>query len=137
MILIVIVEIFFEIDLIVVFKVFFLCGLIIGVFKVWIMEIILELEDFFCGVYCGVIGFLEFNGNVIFNVLICIIVIVDNKVIYGVGGGIVWDLEVVSEFFEIYVKLVILEKMIKFFLIECLWIENGEFFWIEYYLKWL
>lgn len=99
------------------------------------MEIISELENSPRGVYCGTIGFLEPNGNAIFNVPIRTIAITDNKATYGVGGGIVWDSEAASEFSEIHAKSAILEKATKFSLIECLRIENGELFRTEYHLK--
>ncbi|WP_273601695.1 chorismate-binding protein, partial [Clostridioides difficile] len=117
-----------ETDLTAVFKALFPCGSITGAPKARTMEIISELEDSPRGVYCGTIGFLEPNGNAIFNVPIRTIAITDNKATYGVGGGIVWDSEAASEFSEIHAKSAILEKATKFSLIECLRIENGELF---------
>lgn len=124
-----------ETDLTAVFKALFPCGSITGAPKARTMEIISELEDSPRGVYCGAIGFLEPNGNAIFNVPIRTIAIADNKATYGVGGGIVWDSEAASEFSEIHAKSAILEKTTKFSLIECLRIENGELFRTEYHLK--
>lgn len=124
-----------ETDLTAVFKALFPCGSITGAPKARTMEIISELEDSPRGVYCGTIGFLEPNGNAIFNVPIRTIAITDNKATYGVGGGIVWDSEAASEFSEIHAKSAILEKATKFSLIECLRIENGELFRTEYHLK--
>lgn len=57
-----------ETDLTAVFKALFPCGSITGAPKARTMEIISELEDSPRGVYCGAIGFLEPNGNAIFNV---------------------------------------------------------------------
>ncbi|MBC1568433.1 aminodeoxychorismate synthase component I [Listeria sp. FSL L7-1425] len=122
-------------DLTAVFKALFPCGSITGAPKARTMEIISELEDSPRGVYCGAIGFLEPNGNAIFNVPIRTIAIADNKATYGVGGGIVWDSDAESEFSEIHAKSAILEKASKFSLIECLRLENGELARTEFHLK--
>lgn len=124
-----------ETDLTDVFKAIFPCGSITGAPKARTMEIISELEDSPRGVYCGAIGFLEPNGNAIFNVPIRTIAIADNKASYGVGGGIVWDSDAESEFSEIHAKSAILEKTTKFSLIECLRLENGELTRTDFHLK--
>lgn len=118
-----------------VFEALFPCGSITGAPKARTMEIISELEDSPRGVYCGAIGFLEPNGNAIFNVPIRTISIADNKATYGVGGGIVWDSDAESEFSEIHAKSAILEKATKFSLIECLRLENGALSRIDFHLK--
>ncbi|EMK4681454.1 aminodeoxychorismate synthase component I [Listeria innocua] len=118
-----------------VFEALFPCGSITGAPKARTMEIISELEDSPRGVYCGAIGFLEPNGNAIFNVPIRTISIADNKATYGVGGGIVWDSDAESEFSEIHAKSAILEKATKFSLIECLRLENGALSRIYFHLK--
>lgn len=117
-----------------VFKALFPCGSITGAPKARTMEIISQLEDSARGVYCGAIGFLEPNGNAIFNVPIRTISITNNKATYGVGGGIVWDSDAESEFSEIQAKSAILKNPTSFSLIECLRIENGALSRIEFHL---
>ncbi|MBC1515438.1 aminodeoxychorismate synthase component I [Listeria immobilis] len=117
-----------------VFKALFPCGSITGAPKARTMEIISQLEDSARGVYCGAIGFLEPNGNAIFNVPIRTISITNNKATYGVGGGIVWDSDAESEFSEIQAKSAILKNPTTFSLIECLRIENGALSRIEFHL---
>lgn len=117
-----------------VFKALFPCGSITGAPKARTMEIISQLEDSARGVYCGAIGFLEPNGNAIFNVPIRTISITNNNATYGVGGGIVWDSDAESEFSEIQAKSAILKNPTSFSLIECLRIENRALSRIEFHL---
>ncbi|EAC6871547.1 aminodeoxychorismate synthase component I [Listeria monocytogenes] len=124
-----------ETDLTTIFKALFPCGSITGAPKARTMEIISALEDSPRGVYCGAIGYFEPDGNTIFSVPIRTIAIADNKAIYGVGGGIVWDSDATSEFSEIHAKSAILEKTTGFSLIESLRLENGELFRTEFHLK--
>ncbi|AIS61108.1 aminodeoxychorismate synthase component I [Listeria ivanovii] len=109
-----------------IFKALFPCGSITGAPKAKTMEIISALEDSPRGVYCGAIGYLEPNGNAIFNVPIRTISITNKKATYGVGGGIVWDSDTESEFSEIHAKSAILKNQATFSLIECLRLENGQ-----------
>lgn len=57
-------------DLIDLLWVSFLFGLIIGVLKVWVMEIIVEFEGEVCGFYCGVFGWMMLDGDMDLNVMI-------------------------------------------------------------------
>ncbi|MBF2637672.1 aminodeoxychorismate synthase component I [Listeria welshimeri] len=118
-----------------IFQALFPCGSITGAPKARTMEIISQLEDSPRDVYCGAIGFLEPNGDAIFNVPIRTISIANKKATYGVGGGIVWDSDAESEFSEVHAKTALLEKMHPFSLIECLRLENGRLFRIDFHLK--
>lgn len=118
-----------------IFKALFPCGSITGAPKAKTMEIISQLEDSPRGVYCGAIGYLEPNGDAIFNVPIRTISITNKHATYGVGGGIVWDSEAASEFSEIQAKSAILEKLATFSLIECLRLENGALSRIKFHLE--
>lgn len=43
-------------------KVCFFAGIVSGVLKIWVMEIINELEFCWCGIYFGVYGYYDFEG---------------------------------------------------------------------------
>ncbi|MFH1288340.1 MAG: anthranilate synthase component I family protein [bacterium] len=66
-------------------------GTITGVPKVRCMEIIDELEKHRRGVYTGSAGYISFNGDMDFNILIRTFVIEDGNLYFQVGGGIVAD----------------------------------------------
>jgi para-aminobenzoate synthetase/4-amino-4-deoxychorismate lyase len=83
----------------------FPCGSITGAPKIRAMEIIHELEAGPRGVYTGAIGAIGPNGDFDFNVAIRTIVAHrDGQGEIGVGGGIVADSEVQSEFAEAHLK---------------------------------
>ena len=68
------------------------------------MEIIDELEPHRRYIYTGCLGYLSFNGNMDFNILIRSILKKDNTVKFGVGGGIVADSLPQEEYRETLVK---------------------------------
>lgn len=75
-------------------------GSITGAPKVRAMEIIDELELTKRGLYTGCIGYLGFDGNADFNIVIRTILIKDNMAYIGVGGGITWESDVEAEYQE-------------------------------------
>lgn len=83
----------------------FFGGLIIGVLKVWVMEIIDELEFQCCNVWCGSIGYLSYCGNMDISIIICILMVWQGQLYCFVGGGIVVDSEEVVEYQEIFDKV--------------------------------
>lgn len=112
MMLIVEVEILFVIGFVDCLCVLFLCGFIMGVFKWWMMDIIKVLELELCGLYIGVIGWIDVfvddwvMGDVCFFVVICMLVFglfgVDGLCSgeFGIGFGIVYDSIVDEEYVE-------------------------------------
>jgi len=75
-------------------------GSITGAPKIRAMEIIEELEPTSRNIYTGSIGYLGFDGNADFNIVIRTIVLKDNQAFIGVGGGITWESDPESEYFE-------------------------------------
>lgn len=81
----------------------FPCGSVTGAPKIRAMEIIREVEDEPRGVYCGAVGYAT-QDSAAFNVAIRTLVMRDGAAEMGVGGGIVWDSEPVSEYAECLLK---------------------------------
>lgn len=79
-------------------------GSVTGCPKIRAMEIIEELEPQRRGVYTGALGYLGFNGNMDFNILIRTILKKRNKLYFAVGGGIVADSKPLDEYRETLVK---------------------------------
>lgn len=77
-----------EIDII---KALFPGGSITGAPKYRAIQIIDELENYNRGIYTGCLGTISANGDMDFNICIRTMTINNNKAIYPVGGGIVWD----------------------------------------------
>lgn len=75
-------------------------GSITGAPKIRAMEIIEELEPTSRNIYTGSIGYLGFDGNADFNIVIRTIVLKDNQAFIGVGGGITWESDPESEYNE-------------------------------------
>lgn len=69
-----------------------------GVFKVWVMEIIEEFELYCCSVYCGLIGYFSCYGKMDISIMICILVVYQQQFYVWVGGGLVVDSEGVVEY---------------------------------------
>lgn len=80
-----------EYDAIDLLKAMFPGGTITGAPKIRSMEIIEELEPTRRGFYTGSLGFIGYDGNMDFNIIIRSFVEVDNKVYFQVGAGIVYD----------------------------------------------
>ena len=79
-------------------------GSITGCPKVRAMEIIEELEPNPRGIYTGSLGYLSFSGNMDLNILIRTILKKEDKVYFGVGGGVVTDSQPENEYAETLVK---------------------------------
>ncbi len=79
-------------------------GSITGCPKIRAMEIIEELEPTRRSIYTGSLGYLSFSGNLDFNILIRTILKKEDKLYFGVGGGIVADSKPEEEYEETLVK---------------------------------
>ena len=75
-------------------------GSITGAPKLRAMEIIRELETMPRGIYCGAVGWLDYQGGCAFNIPIRTIVRQENRASYHVGAGIVADSDPVREYEE-------------------------------------
>jgi para-aminobenzoate synthetase / 4-amino-4-deoxychorismate lyase len=107
----------------------FPCGSVTGAPKVRAMEIIRELEGAPRGVYTGAIGHIAPSGDAQFNVAIRTVVLQGNHGEMGIGGGIVADSKVDSEFEECLLKAQFLTTAdAPFELIETLRFEQGKGF---------
>ena len=107
----------------------FPCGSVTGAPKVRAMEIIAELEGAPRGVYTGAIGHIAPSGNAQFNVAIRTVVLQGARGEMGIGGGIVADSKVDSEYEECLLKAHFLTKVdAPFELIETLRFERGKGF---------
>ena len=84
----------------------FPCGSVTGAPKVRAMEIIAEVEPAPRGVYCGAIGAFGPGGRVDLNVAIRTLVHEHGSGVLrmGVGGGVVFDSEAMSEYRECLLK---------------------------------
>lgn len=120
------------------FTALFPCGSITGAPKVSTMQLIDQLEADPREVYCGAIGYIEPNGNAIFNVAIRT-VIVDNEMgtaEYGVGGGITWDSTATGEYDEVLTKAKILtEEIVTFDLLESIKLDQGNYVLLDKHLE--
>lgn len=79
-------------------------GSITGAPKKRAMEIIEELEPDKRSFYTGSLGYIGFNHNMLFNILIRTILLKNNTLYYPVGGGIVWDSVPEKEYEETITK---------------------------------
>ena len=79
-------------------------GSITGAPKIRAMEIIAELEPTARGAYCGALGYLGFDGNADFNILIRTITAAGGWWQIPVGGGIVSQSEPLREYEETWTK---------------------------------
>ncbi len=75
-------------------------GSIVGCPKKRTMEIIDRLVSFSWGAYCGSAGYVSLNGNADFNIMIRTPQVVDGRVAFGAGGGIVADSDAAMEYQE-------------------------------------
>lgn len=112
---------------------------ITGAPKVRTMQIIKEIETTPRGVYTGTVGILGPDRYARFNVAIRTVAIdrVENKAVYGVGGGIVWDSLDNAEYEECIIKAAILkEEFPDFKLLETiLWTKSNGFYLLEMHLS--
>jgi para-aminobenzoate synthetase component 1 len=79
-------------------------GSITGCPKIRSMQIIEELEPTRRGIYTGTLGYVDFNGNMDFNILIRTLLAKENKAYFQVGGGIVADSTPEGEYEETLIK---------------------------------
>ncbi|MBD3328576.1 hypothetical protein GF340_04695 [Candidatus Peregrinibacteria bacterium] len=94
-------------------KAMFPGGSITGCPKKRTVEIIDKLEDFKRGVYTGSAGFIGFNGEMEFNILIRTLLLKDNYAFFGAGGGIVVDSDGQSEYEETINKVKVIFESLK------------------------
>jgi len=80
-------------------------GSITGAPKIAAMKIIAQLENFNRGIYCGVIGFMDFKGNMDTNICIRTLLAKNNVLTCCAGGGIVFDSTLKSEYQETFDKV--------------------------------
>jgi para-aminobenzoate synthetase/4-amino-4-deoxychorismate lyase len=117
----------------------FPCASITGAPKVSTMGIIAELESSPRGIYTGSIGYLAPGRMAQFNVAIRTVVVdmAQEEAEFGVGGGIVWDSRMDSEFAESLTKAQILfERRPEFHLLESLlWTPDEGYFLLDAHLQ--
>ena len=75
-------------------------GSVTGTPKQRAMQIIEQLEPNRRGVYCGVIGYVGYDGNMDSNITIRTLVYSRNEIRFWAGGGIVADSDVAAEYQE-------------------------------------
>ena len=80
-------------------------GSITGAPKIRAMQIIDELEFTQRGIYCGIIGYLDFNGKMDTNICIRTLVAKNDYLYCWAGGGLVADSTLESEYQETFDKL--------------------------------
>jgi para-aminobenzoate synthetase component 1 len=90
-------------------------GSITGAPKIRAMEIIEEIEPNRRGVYCGAIGYIDFNGNMDTNIAIRTLVQSHDTIRFWAGGGIVNDSKVEEEYQESFDKAAALFEVLKRF----------------------
>jgi para-aminobenzoate synthetase component 1 len=79
-------------------------GSITGCPKIRAMNIIEELEPTRRGIYTGILGYMDFNGDLDFNILIRTALRLKDKLYFQSGGGIVADSKPLKEYNETLVK---------------------------------
>jgi para-aminobenzoate synthetase component 1 len=89
-------------------------GTITGAPKIRTMEIIEELEPVRRGPYTGSIGWIDYNGNMEFNIIIRTLVISDQMGHIQAGAGIVIDSDPLREYHESLNKAKALWKAIQY-----------------------
>ena len=75
-------------------------GSITGAPKQRAMEIIERIEPHRRGIYCGVIGYVGYDGNMDSNIVIRTLVYANNEISFATGGGIVADSDAAAEYQE-------------------------------------
>jgi para-aminobenzoate synthetase component 1 len=89
-------------------------GTITGAPKIRTMEIIEELEPTRRGPYTGSMGWIDYNGNMEFNIIIRTIAVQDGICHIQAGAGIVIDSEPEREFYECLSKAKALWKAVQY-----------------------
>jgi para-aminobenzoate synthetase component 1 len=80
-------------------------GSITGAPKRRAMEIIDELEAGPRGAYCGMVGWIGFDGAMDSSIIIRTLVVTQTELFAQAGGGITWDSDTASEYDEMMLKL--------------------------------
>jgi para-aminobenzoate synthetase component 1 len=86
-------------------------GSITGAPKIRAMQIIEELEPHRRGIYCGSIGYIDFNGNMDTNIAIRTLTYKDQQIYFYAGGGLVWDSNAEEEYQETFDKAAAMFKL--------------------------
>lgn len=79
-------------------------GSITGAPKLSAMKLIGNLEKTKRNIYTGSIGYISFDGNIDLSIVIRTILCKNEMAYYQVGGGIVWDSHIQSEYDESLIK---------------------------------
>ncbi len=87
-----------------IFEALFPCGSITGAPKLITTEIIDRLEPHARGVYCGAIGVVEPEGDMVFNVPIRTLTVSKGDARFCLGGGVVYDSADSKEYDEAILK---------------------------------
>ena len=87
-------------------------GSITGAPKIAAMNYIAKKELCRRGLYCGSFGYIGYNGNADFNILIRTLIATEDHLILNAGGGIVSDSDPIKEYDETTHKI---EKILKSF----------------------
>ena len=87
-----------------IFRALFPCGSVTGAPKIRAMEILAELEASPRGPYCGAVGHFAPDGSARFNVAIRTLTIEKGRGELGIGGGVVQDSQLASEYAECLIK---------------------------------
>lgn len=120
------------------FRALFPCASITGAPKVKTMELISELEQQPRQIYTGSLGFVTPAGRSQFNVAIRTVLYQrqQQRIDYGVGGGIVWDSQPESEWQETRTKARVLPGLAPFCLLETLlWQPQGGYTLLKEHLQ--
>ena len=122
-----------------IFAALFPCGSVTGAPKVRTMEIIAELECSPRGMYTGCMGYVSPGPEACFNVAIRTAHLdrEQERLEFGVGGGIVWESSAAGEYAECLVKAEVLRARAhpSFELLETLLYEEGAYFLLERHLE--
>lgn len=90
-------------------------GSVTGCPKIKAMEIINSLEPLRRGLYTGALGYIGFNGNMDFNILIRTLLVKGEGVFLQAGGGIVADSDPQAEYEETLLKAEALKNCVDAF----------------------
>ena len=93
-------------------KALFPGGSITGAPKEESMRIIDNLEKYQRSIYTGSLGYILKNGDMDFNIAIRTMTTTNNKAVYPVGGGIIWDSNPLNEWKEAQQKSKILSPYV-------------------------
>jgi para-aminobenzoate synthetase/4-amino-4-deoxychorismate lyase len=121
-----------------IFRALFPCGSVTGAPKRRSMELITSLEQQPRGVYCGAIGQLAPGGEAVFSVAIRTLLLDQqlNSISMGVGSGITWGSEALSEYAECLAKAAFVQRSAEpFLLIETLRHDQAGFHRLERHLN--